>query len=346
MLSLGQIFSKQCLGVVASLVLSASAVADYSKHPLAAGFVDEMVQQHGFTAVEVNQLLSKAEKRQPILDAIARPAEKSKTWKEYRPIFIVPMRITNGVKFWSEHRDALARAEKEYGVPAEIIVSIIGVETNYGKNMGSWYVIDALSTLAFDYPPRAPFFRSELVNYLILTREQKHNPLEFKGSYAGAMGYGQFMPSSYRNFAVDFSGDGFTDIWNNPTDAIGSVANYFNKHGWQTGKAVVVPAKLTKPRELVLTNEAFNQVVQPSITVSEWTKTGVAPAAKVARSTPAMAIEFDGVNGLEYWLGLQNFYTITRYNRSPMYAMAVYDLSLELKQALRNADKKSVGATH
>jgi membrane-bound lytic murein transglycosylase B len=326
------------------------AAADYSQHPLAAGFVDEMVQKHGFTAAEINQVLSKAQKRQPILDAIARPAEKSKTWKEYRPIFIVPMRITNGVAFWNEHRAALARAEKEFGVPAEIIVSIIGVETNYGKNTGSWYVIDALTTLAFDYPPRAPFFRSELVNYFILTREQKHNPLEFKGSYAGAMGYGQFMPSSYRNFAVDFSGDGFTDIWNNPTDAIGSVANYFKQHGWQTGKAVVAAAKLTKPRDSLLTNAAFNQVVPPTVKITEWKKSGIVPAKGLPKTissrAPAIAIEFDGANGFEYWFGLQNFYTITRYNRSPMYAMAVYDLSLEIKQAMNKAGNKSAGATH
>lgn len=320
------------------------AWADYSQHPLAPAFIDEMVQQHGFTAVEVTQLLSKAEKRQPILDAIARPAEKSKTWKEYRPIFIVPMRVTNGVAFWNEHRAALALAEKEYGVPAEIIVAIIGVETNYGRNMGSWKVIDALSTLAFDYPPRAPFFRSELVNYLILTREQQHNPLEFKGSYAGAMGYGQFMPSSYRNYAVDFSGDGFTDIWNNPTDAIGSVANYFKQHGWQTDKAVVVPAKLSQARSKVIANDAFNKVVPPTLTLNEWKKTGVVPVTKASGKIPAIAIEFEGVKGLEYWFGLQNFYTITRYNRSPMYAMAVYDLSVEIKNAMNKSNQKVAGA--
>ncbi len=322
------------------LGLCVGASADYTQHPLAAEFVNEMVQQHGFTAAEINQWLSKAEKRQPILDAIARPAEKSKTWKEYRPIFIVPMRITNGVAFWNENREALARAEKEFGVPAEIIVAIIGVETNYGKNTGSWYVIDALTTLAFDYPPRAPFFRSELVNYFILTREQKHNPLEFKGSYAGAMGYGQFMPSSYRNFAVDFNGDGFTDIWNNTTDAIGSVANYFKKHGWQTGKPVVVPAKLTQAREQVSAHVLFNKVEPPALKVSDWKKVGVVPTAKIAARTPVISIEFDGVNGLEYWFGLQNFYTITRYNRSPMYAMAVYDLSQDIKAALKQSGKK------
>lgn len=323
--------------MMAALGASASVSADYTQHPLAAEFVNEMVQKHGFTADEINQWLSKAEKRQPILDAIARPAEKSKTWKEYRPIFIVPMRITNGVNFWKENREALARAEKQYGVPAEIIVAIIGVETNYGKNTGSWYVIDALTTLAFDYPPRAPFFRSELVNYFILTREQKHNPLEFKGSYAGAMGYGQFMPSSYRNFAVDFSGDGFTDIWNNPTDAIGSIANYFKQHGWQQGKAVVAPAKLKQARAQVLSNTSFNKVEPPALTVNDWKKIGVVPAARISARTPVIAIEFDGVNGLEYWLGLQNFYTITRYNRSPMYAMAVYDLSQDIKAAMKKS---------
>ncbi len=325
--------------LLSALGASAAATADYSQHPLAAEFVNEMVQQHGFSAAELNQWLRKAEKRQPILDAIARPAEKSKTWKEYRPIFIVPMRITNGVNFWNANREALAHAEKEYGVPAEIIVAIIGVETNYGKNTGNWYVIDALTTLAFDYPPRAPFFRSELVNYFILTREQKHNPLEFKGSYAGAMGYGQFMPSSYRNFAVDFSGDGFTDIWNNPTDAIGSIANYFKMHGWQKGKPVVVPAQLKNSRAQVAQHSSFNKVEPPVLTVNDWKKIGVVPTARVAARTPVISIEFDGVNGLEYWFGMQNFYTITRYNRSPMYAMAVYDLSLDIKAAM----KKSVG---
>ena len=329
------------MALMAGMGLSLAAAADYSQHPLAAGFIEEMAQ-HGFTVDEVNLFLRQAQKRQPILDAIARPAEKSKTWKEYRPIFIQPLRVTNGVAFWQEHQVALARAEKEYGVPPEIIVSIIGVETNYGRNTGNWYVMDALTTLAFDYPPRAPFFRSELVNYLILTREQKHNPAEFKGSYAGAMGYGQFMPSSYRNFAVDFDGDGFTDIWNNPTDAIGSVANYFKKHGWQKGAAVVVPAKLTRARDQLLANESFNAVVPPAISIQDWKKAGIAPVAKVSNNMPAIAVEFDGVNGLEYWFGLQNFYTITRYNRSPMYAMAVYDLSLDIKQAMRAADKKTV----
>lgn len=226
-------------------LVATGAFADYSKHDLAEGFVQDMVSKHGFKAQEVREILQRANKRQPILDAISRPAERTKTWKEYRPIFIQQLRITNGISFWKEHEQTLARAEKTYGVPAEIIVAIIGVETNYGRNMGSYEVLDALSTLAFDYPPRAPFFRSELENYLVLTREHSQSPFRFKGSYAGAMGFGQFMPSSYRNYAVDFSGDGFADIWENPIDAIGSVANYFVKHGWQSGKQVIVPAQLS-----------------------------------------------------------------------------------------------------
>lgn len=305
------------------------AIADYSEHPLAEAFVQDMVTKYDFAAEDVRSLLKQAQKRQPILDAISRPAEKTKTWKEYRPIFIQPLRVTGGVSFWEANKAALDKAEKDYGVPAEIIVAIIGVETNYGKNTGSYFVLDALSTLAFDYPPRSPFFRSELENYLVLTREHQQDATQFKGSYAGAMGYGQFMPSSYRKFAVDFTDDGFADIWNNPTDAIGSVANYFVEHGWQPGKPVVIPAHLKTER----TNVTFNNIVPPAVSVREWKKIGVVPTARIASKTPAIVIEFDGAYGLEYWFGLQNFYTITRYNRSPMYAMAVYQLSQEIKAA-------------
>lgn len=328
------------IGVWCGLCASINVHADYSEHPLAEGFVQDMVSKHGFAAKDVRSLLKQAEKRQPILDAISRPAEKTKTWKEYRPLFIQPLRINNGVVFWKDNREALERAEKTFGVPAEIIVAIIGVETNYGKNTGSYFVLDALTTLAFDYPPRAPFFRSELENYLVLAREHEQNATEFKGSYAGAMGYGQFMPSSYRKFAVDFTGDGFADIWKNPTDAIGSVANYFVQHGWQPGKSVIVPAYLKVAREEV----SLNNIVPPVMPVQDWKKTGVIPTVVLADETPAIAIEFDGAQGLEYWLGLQNFYTITRYNRSPMYAMAVYQLSKEIKLAKLKQDGVAASA--
>lgn len=327
-----QKFSRFCgkyfLG--AALILSCAAHGDYRAHPEAKAFVDEMVTEHGFAREQLEAWLSKANKQQGILDAIARPAEKTKTWKEYRPIFILPLRIDNGVKFWQEQHAALARAEKEYGVPAEIIVAIIGVETNYGRNTGSHKVIDALSTLAFDYPPRAPFFRKELLNYFLLTREQQQDPLVFKGSYAGAMGYGQFMPSSYRAYAVDFDGDGLIDIWNNTTDAIGSVANYFKKHGWQTGELIASRARFDGD----ITNETFNDIQPPQRSVKEWRARGFTPVKEMADETPVSALQLDGQHGIEYWLGTQNFYVITRYNRSHMYSMAVHQLSQLIKEKM------------
>ena len=319
-----------CLPTLALLGLLAGSVpcnADYSQHPEAKKFVNEMVTKNGFSRAELVGWLEKAEKKQSIIDAISRPAEQSKTWKEYRPIFMVPGRVENGVKFWRENRADLERAEAQYGVPAEVIVAIIGVETSYGRNMGGYNVLDALTTLAFDYPPRAPFFRSELENYLLLVREQKHNPLEFKGSYAGAMGYGQFMPSSFRKWAVDFSGDGFTDIWKTPADAIGSVANYFKEHGWKTGEPVTVEAHVSDNMK----SDQLNNIAPPSQTVDQWREQGINPISWLPPTTRVIAFQFEGANGPEYWFGLQNFYTITRYNRSPMYAMAVYQLSQSIK---------------
>ena len=313
------------------------AMADYTQHPEAIKFMDEMKTQHQFTETELMGWMKSAEKKQPILDAIARPAEKAKPWRDYRPIFIQPQRVTAGIEFWQQHEKTLAAAEKKFGVEREIIVAIIGVETGFGKNMGSHRVIDALTTLAFDYPPRAPFFRSELVNYLLLTREQQKDPLAFKGSYAGAMGYGQFMPSSYRNWAVDFDEDGFKDIWNNPVDAIGSVANYFKAHGWKHKNAVVIPATFTGDKAAI----TFNQMEVPKTTYKSWKQKGLKAHQKTSLVLPLLAIEFDGAEGLEYWLGLHNFYVITRYNRSPMYAMAVYQLSQDIKLAKYNSDKKS-----
>jgi len=312
-----------------------SSWADYSQHPLADEFVQEMVAKHGFQPQEVRLWLKQAEKKQSILDAMSRPAEKTKTWKEYRPIFIQPLRVARGVEFWRTNQEALARAQKVYGVPPEIVVAIIGVETNYGRNTGGYYVLDALTTLAFDYPPRAPFFRSELENYLVLTREHGHSPAHFKGSYAGAMGFGQFMPSSYRNFAVDFTGDGYADIWENPTDAIGSVANYFKAHGWQSGKPVTAKASFHHKKPL----PEFNLIQPPKVSVGEWKKQGLSTSNHIGATTPALALEFDGDKGLEYWLGFPNFYVITRYNRSPMYAMAVYQLSQEIKAARASGAK-------
>lgn len=331
---------------LALLLWTGSAHADYRQHPEAQAFIDEMVMEHGFERDQVEEWLGRARQQESILEAIARPAERTKTWREYRPIFVVPLRIRNGVTFWREHRQALERAEREFGVPAELVVAIIGVETNYGRNMGSHRVIDALTTLAFDYPPRAPFFRSELENYLLLTREQEQNPMAFKGSYAGAMGYGQFMPSSYRNYAVDFDGDGFTDIWNNPVDAIGSVAHYFQAHGWQSGAPVAVRARRSEipagqegaEQQGAEEHPVFNKIDPPAISLGTWRGHGLVPIVTMPDEWLAQGYQLQGVHGEEFWLGLQNFHVITRYNRSHMYALAVYQLSREIKNAMETAE--------
>ncbi|WP_024461009.1 lytic murein transglycosylase B [Marinimicrobium sp. LS-A18] len=317
------------VGVLASVGSS----ADYRAHPEAQAFVNELVEEHGFQASRLEGWLGEAKRQDGILEAIARPAERTRTWAEYRPIFLQPLRVTRGIAFWREHRDALKRAERELGVPPEIVLAIIGVETNYGRTTGSHRVIDALSTLAFDYPPRAPFFRKELAQYFILMREHEQNPLAFKGSYAGAMGYGQFMPSSYRHYAIDFDGDGFADIWNNPTDAIGSVANYFAEHGWQRGAPVALRARASDDLARGDASD-WNRIHPPELTVADWAERGLTPIFPLPAELPANALALEGDFGEEFWLAFHNFYVITRYNRSHLYALAVEQLSKEIKTAM------------
>jgi membrane-bound lytic murein transglycosylase B len=291
-------------------------------------FIDKMVTEHGFNEAELEQVFAEVEVKDSILKAISRPAEKSKPWYEYRDIFLTGSRIAGGVEFWEEHKEALAQAEQKYGVPAEIIVSILGVETRYGGNVGSYRVIDALSTLAFRYPPRSPFFTSELENFLILTREEEISQLEPVGSYAGAMGLGQFMPSSYRAYAVDFDEDGHRDIWTNPTDAIGSIANYLSVHGWVPGESIVHPTELdaTLP-------EAINGTdLKPAFSREQLAAAGFSLAQLPAGNDPLSVIALTQPDGEEYWLGRQNFYAITRYNHSRMYAMAVVQLAEAIRQ--------------
>lgn len=293
-------------------------------------FIDKAHKEHGLDKAELKAVLAEAKIQQSILDAISRPAERTINWAAYRKIFIEDQRINGGVKFMREYKDTLQRAEKKYGVPASMITAIIGVETRYGRIMGKYRVIDALTTLAFEYPKRSPFFTKELVNYFLLMREQKLKPLEFKGSYAGAMGYGQFMPSSYRHYAVDFDNDGVADIWNNPVDAIGSVANYFSRHGWKAGQAVIVDAILTKP----VANAFFNSSLKPNYSIEELNARGIeAKGQKIAPGTRVAAFRFEGEKGNEYRIGLKNFHVITRYNISRLYALATYQLSLEIEAA-------------
>ena len=302
---------------------------DYEGSPQVAEFVAEMTRDYGFAGEQLVSLFREVERKQAILDAISRPAERVKPWKEYRPIFITDARIQKGVAFWNQHADALARAEKEYGVPAQVIVAIIGVETFYGGNTGSYRVIDALSTLGFDYPPRAEFFRKQLKEFLLLAREEQVDPLTLKGSYAGAMGLPQFMPSSFRAYAVDFDGDGHIDIWTNPVDAIGSVASYFKRHGWVAGQPVVSRAQVRGENA----EQGLTEGLDPVKNVGELRALGWASGDALRDDLAVTAFRLDGADGMEYWMGLPNFYVITRYNRSVMYSMAVHQLSESLVNA-------------
>ncbi|GLQ32453.1 lytic murein transglycosylase B [Litoribrevibacter albus] len=310
---------------------------DYSKHPEFVKFIDEMVEKHGFERAELETLIGKAKKKQSILDAISRPAERTKTWEEYRPMFVNKTRIGRGVTFWKNNEETLKRAEAEYGVPAKYIVSIIGVETMYGKQGGGYRVIDALSTLAFDYPKR-PLFRRELTSFLIMCRDYKLDPLTIRGSYAGAMGFGQFIPSSYLSYAVDFDGDDSKDIWANPVDAIGSVANYIQKHGWVRNGLITSRARVSGDAYQSIANESL----EPTKTIKELVGYGVTPAtdASLPDQEKAALFKYQGRLGAEFWLGFNNFYAITRYNHSRLYAMSVIQLGDEIERKRNSKDKK------
>lgn len=313
-------------------VSQAALAANYTdEHPAVLPFVQEMQIEYGFAPGYVTALLANAERKDSILEAIARPAERVRPWHEYRAIFITDKRVADGVQFMRAHAEALARAEQEYGVEAEVIAAIIGVETSYGGNKGGHRVIDALTTLGFDYPPRAEFFRRQLKAFLVLTREQQMDPLALTGSYAGAMGFPQFIPSSYQAFAVDFDGDGKVDIWNNPVDAIGSVANYFSEHDWQLGEGVAVSATVTG--DSFSEGATLEQGLEARRTVGELQTLGWQPQQELASEREVMAYEFDAGEQMQYWIGLDNLYVITRYNRSVMYAMVVHQLSELIREA-------------
>jgi len=299
----------------------------------ARAFVSEMTQRHGFDPAALAALMDRARYRQDIIDAIRRPYE-GKPWADYRPIFLTQARIVGGVAFWEAQADALRRAEQEYGVPPEVIVAIIGVETSYGGNLGKHRVLDALSTLGFTYPPRAEFFRGELEQFLLLTRDEAIDPLRVTGSYAGAVGKPQFIPSSYREFAVDFDGDGRRDLWHSDADVIGSVANYLQGHGWRAGGEVALPATLADGTVEALAaagvEVAEKRPVKPETGAARLTTAGVATPAPLAHDVAVTLLRLDGPDD-EYWVALENFYALTRYNHSNLYAMAVYQLGREIK---------------
>lgn len=294
-------------------------------------FIDEMVAKHKFDKTALIKLFRQAAIKPKIIEAMNRPAE-AKPWYEYRKIFIKSGRIKGGVNFWNENVEALERAEARFGVPAEFIVAIIGVETRFGKYKGTHKVLDSLMTLAFEYPKRSKFFRSELEQYLLLAREEGIDPLLLKGSYAGAMGKPQFISSSYRHYAIDFDDDGKRDLLTNTADAIGSVANYFSKHKWVPGQAVVSQANVKGKKYKALLKEGL----KPRTALKRFPEYGVTIPGDVKKSLLGALVELELKSGYEYWVGLQNFYVITRYNRSPLYAMAVYQLSQKIR-ALRES---------
>lgn len=323
-------------GLLVTLLAGCSlAQADYSTHPQAQAFIAEMVEKEGLDRTAVQALLAQAKRQQAVIDLMSRPAEKTLTWGPYRDIFLQPDRIQAGAQFWHTHRAVLREMEAHYGVPPEIVVAIIGVETFYGRITGNFRVLDALATLAFDYPPRAKFFRSQLKHFLLLVREQNKDPLAFKGSYAGAMGLGQFIPRSYRNYAANYRDDGFIDLWD-PQDAIWSVANYLTapEHDWRRGQQIALPARLTGPLTDAAQAALFNGKLKPELSLAALRTLGIAATVKVpddrALATP---MRLNGHNGPEYWLGLHNFYALTRYNHSQLYAMAVHDLAAAVRTA-------------
>jgi membrane-bound lytic murein transglycosylase B len=316
-----------CSLPILGLLFAASAQAAPALDPAArAAFVEEAASAHGLAPAEIERWLGRARYQQSIIDAITRPAE-AKPWRDYRPIFMNDRRIQDGRAFLRQHWAQLSRVEAQTGVPAEMITAIIGVETSYGRITGSHRVLDALYTLGLFYPPREAFFRSELATVFKLAQEEGIDLDSAKGSYAGAMGWGQFMPSSYRAYAVDGDGDGRRDLWNSLPDITASIANYFVAHGWQGGLPVAVPAKFEAEAEFVPGN------LEASHRLADLAERGYRPRVAVGADLPATVLNLDGAGGREHWIAFKNFYVISRYNRSPLYSLAVFQLAGEIATA-------------
>ena len=299
---------------------------DFANNPNAQQFIDKMVNKHGFDRQQLQEILSQAKRLDSVLrlmdnqaptTSVKPPSGPNGAWLRYRKKFITPDNVQNGVVFWNQYEDALNRAGQVYGVPPEIIVGIIGVETRWGRVMGKTRILDALATLSFNYPRRAEYFSGELETFLLMARDEQDDPLNLKGSFAGAMGYGQFMPSSYKQYAVDFSGDGHINLWD-PVDAIGSVANYFKAHGWVKGDQVAVMANGQAP--------GLPNGFKTKYSISQLAAAGLTPQQPLGNHQQASLLRLDVGTGYQYWYGLPNFYTITRYNHSTHYAMAVWQL--------------------
>jgi membrane-bound lytic murein transglycosylase B len=312
---------KRLLACGLLFLLSSTAVAS---DEMRAEFIRETGERHGVDGSTVEAILSGARYQQSIINAISRPAE-AKPWKDYRPIFLTSERIRDGRRFKADHVEALAEVEADTGVPPEMVVSILGVETFYGRITGSFRVLDALYTLGFHYPPRQDFFRSELGHLFALVEEQGLDINEIRGSYAGAMGWGQFIPSSYRAYARDGDGDGRIDLFNSLPDVFASVANYFAEHGWKAGEPIAVRARVDDQAA-----QFQPDGYPPTYTVGFLAEQGIRPPQDMDPETAASIVRLQGAQGEETWMVFQNFYVITRYNRSPLYAMAVMQLAEEI----------------
>jgi membrane-bound lytic murein transglycosylase B len=313
---------------------AAPALPGYAERAEVRRFIAEMAGE-GFDRRELTRWFASARFQPRIVEAMQRPIVAPPKWFEYAPPFLSVARIDAGVAFWSANAAALERAEAEFGVPAEIVVAIVGVETFYGRYTGSHRVIDALSTLAFDYPRRAAFFRGELKEFLRLAREQRISPLAPKGSFAGALGLPQFMPGSYRRFAIDFDGDGRVDLWRSADDAIGSVASYLARHDWLRGQPVLLPATIA-PEQRETTLRRLDGGISERRPMTAWLQDGVgsdyAPADLAPDPVGVLALEDDAAQS-SYWIACPNFYVITRYNKSRLYAAAVFSLAQQIRAA-------------
>lgn len=309
------------------------AHASYADHPEARRFIAEISERHGFEPDELHRHLARVGQDERVLRLIRPPATRGeRNWQRYRANFLSETRIREGVRFWRENAETIEEASRQYQVPPEIIVSIIGVETNYGTYTGSFRTLEALATLAFDYPPRADLFRRELENLFLLAREQGRDPASYRGSYAGAMGYPQFLPSSKRSYAVDFDGDGRIDFDSGPVDAIGSVANYFAQHGWRPGEPVALRVLIPDGLDPAPLIEAG---IEPSLDPMKLMSRGISPLRDEIDNLPVTFFDLPTPDvGTEYWLGYRNFYVITRYNRSSFYAMSVYELARAIRSRM------------
>jgi membrane-bound lytic murein transglycosylase B len=295
-------------------------------------FIAQMAYAHGFDIHALRALFAQVPINPGVVKAIGAPST-SKAWYEFKPLFVDAGRISSGVRYWNENAGVLTRARGEFGIPEAVIVALIGIETRYGRNTGGYRVIDALTTLAFDWPARGDFFRGELEEFLLLCREQSWDPLSVKGSFAGAMGLAQFMPGSYRRHGMDYDGDGHIDLWTNSADVIGSVASYLRFFGWKDGQPIVAAARVEIPDARPLLDIGL----KPSLTLDQWRARGARPLTPMPDELTASLFSLDLIGGAEYWFGFDNFYALLQYNRSRNYVMAIYELSIEITREKERA---------